>query len=144
MTEKEAVYEMILRRPLAEVTGRCALYEYTALQAPRFALVHAADTIVALMDELHTWLQPEIEDTLTYDETFWQKADASILAIADDELRAFVQYALHMPIVPIYAYEASLYLEGLLETLPGYRFVMGWEARAPRQDQAYGIVEQLT
>ena len=65
-----------------------------------------------------------------------------MLSIADTDL-TFAHYALHKPIAPVYVYARCLYLEGLLDSLPHHRFVIGWEARAPRQDVAYGIVEQI-
>jgi hypothetical protein len=143
LNEKQRVYEMILRRPLADIRGPCALYAYTALRAAPFAWVHTADTIGALLDWLREWLQQDIADELAYDEDFWRGADVGVLAIADTDLSAFAHYALHKPIVPVYVYEHCLYLEGLLDSLPNHHFLIGWEARAPRQDIAYGIVEQI-
>ncbi len=141
--DRENAYTLILRRPPAEIRGPCALYAYTALITPRFELVHTADSIGALLDWMREWLRPEILDEIQNDEDFWHCADADVRAIQDSDLRAFVHYALNRPVEPVYAYEQCLYLEGLLDELPNHRFVMGWEARAPRQDVAYGIVEHV-
>jgi len=143
--DRENAYTLILRRPPAEIRGPCALYAYTALINPRFERVHTADSIGALLDWMREWLRPVIQDEIQNDEDFWYRAsaDADVQAIQDADLQAFARYALNSPVEPVYAYEQCLYLEGLLDELPNHRFVMGWEARAPRQDVAYGIVEQI-
>lgn len=141
MTDRRRAYALILRRSPEEIDGPCALYEYTALEHPRFALVHTAGSIVALLDWMRGWLQADIAGELAYDEAFWCNADAEVLAIADPDLRAFVHYALNKPIAPVYVYDQCIYMGGLLEDLPDYRFVIAWEARAPRQDMAYAIVQ---
>jgi hypothetical protein len=143
MNDKASVYEMILCRPLAEIRAPCALYAYTALKWPRFALVHTASNISLLLDWLHEWLRPEIADEMMCDEDFWRGADTDLLGIEDIGLRAFAQYTINKPISRVYAYEQCLYLDGLLEGLADHRFIIGWEARAPRQDIAYGVVEYV-
>ncbi len=35
------------------------------------------------------------------------------------------------------------YLAGIEEEFPGWRFVLGWSARPPLQDEAFGILEQV-
>lgn len=141
MTDRERAYALILRRPPEAIRGPCALYVYTALKHPRFALVHTADTIGALLDWMRGWLRADIADELAHDEDFWRHVDADVLAMADPDLRAFVHYALNKPIAPVYAYDRCIYMEGLLDDRPDYRFVIAWEARAPRQDVAYAIVQ---
>lgn len=141
--DRENAYTLILRRPPSEIRGPCALYAYTALLTPRFKRVHTADSIGALLDWMRAWLRPEILAEIQNDEDFWYNMDADVQAIQDGDLKAFVRYTLNTPVAPVYAYKQCVYLEGLLDDLPNQRFVMGWEARAPRQDVAYGIVEHV-
>lgn len=114
---------------LAVIEG--LMYEQGVL-APRFDVYEFVKDYAAR--------QIDIADELAYDEDFWRNVDVDVLPIADPELRAFVHYALNKPVAPVYASDRCLYMEGLLDDLPNHRFVIGWEARAPRQDVAYAIL----
>lgn len=141
MCDTAYAYTLLLRRPPDTFVGaRYEFYEYTT-DDPPFVRRHTTQSIHTMLEFIRAYVRDDVRFEIENNPFFWENTPPEILRIADPDLRAFIHYALHGIMAPLYTLSEAYYLANLLDTSPDARLVIGWEAQPPLHDVAYGIVE---